>query len=260
MKATKFTARALIAFALFAIAATAWAAGSAEPAPSANAKPKIVFATDATWPPMEYVDENKNIVGFGPDLIAAMAEAGDFDYELRNTAWDGIFAGLETGNYDAICSSVTITDERKQTMDFSEPYVNAGQMLVVDKNTQGVSALKDLVGKKVGAQIGTTGAMEIAKVEGVVLATYDEVGLAFEDLANGRILGVVADSPIAADFAMQNPKFKERLKVVGEPFTDEWLGIAVKKGNAAVLKLINDDFAKVKASGKLDALSDTWLR
>jgi polar amino acid transport system substrate-binding protein len=155
---------------------------------------------------------------------------------------------------------VTITEERKATMDFSEPYINAGQILVVRKELQGVSVLADLVGKNVGAQIGTTGAIEISKVAGVVLKSYDEVGLAFEDLANGRIEGVVADNPIAADFALQNEKFKEKLKIVGKPFTDEWLGIAVKKGDTAALALINDGLAKIKASGKLEELAGKWLR
>jgi polar amino acid transport system substrate-binding protein len=226
---------------------------------AASERVKLVIASDATWPPMEFVDENKNIVGFAPEMMKAIAEAAGFDVEIRNTAWDGIFAGLAAGNYDAICSSVTITEERKQTMDFSEPYVNAGQVLVVAKTLNGVSTLKDMVGKKVGAQIGTTGAIEIQKVSGVELATYDEVGLAFEDLANGRIAGVVADSPIAADFALQNPKFKDQLKIVGEPFTDEWLGIAVRKGDTKTLALINEGLAKIKANGKLEEIAKKWL-
>lgn len=226
---------------------------------SDGSRVKLVIASDATWPPMEFVNENKEIVGFAPDMIKAVAEAAGFDIELKNTAWDGIFAGLAAGSYDAICSSVTITEERKASMDFSDPYVNAGQVLVVSKSLDGVSSLSDMKGKKVGAQIGTTGAIEIGKYDGVILATYDEVGLAFEDLANGRIAGVVADNPIAADFAMQNPKFKDALKIVGEPFTDEWLGVAVKKGDTKTIALINDGLAKIKANGKLDEIAAKWL-
>jgi polar amino acid transport system substrate-binding protein len=209
---------------------------------------------------MEYVDENKNIVGFGPDMMKAIAQAAGFDVEIRNTAWDGIFAGLAAGSYNAICSSVTITDERKQTMDFSDPYVNAGQILVVQKGLDGVTQLSQMVGKKVGAQIGTTGAIEIGKVKSVELATYDEIGLAFEDLSNGRIDGVVADNPIAANFALQNPKFKDKLKIVGKPFTDEWLGVAVKKGDTKTLDLINDGLRKIKANGTLDQIAKKWLQ
>jgi polar amino acid transport system substrate-binding protein len=221
---------------------------------------KIVVASDATWPPMEFVDANKNVVGFDIDLVNEVAKAAGFTVEIKNTAWDGIFAGLAAGNYQAIASSVTITDERKATMDFSEPYVNAGQILVVRKETKGVETLANLVGKKVGGQIGTTGVIEIGKVAGVELKTYDEIGLAYQDLANGNIMGVVADSPIAANFALQNPTYKDKLMIVGKPFTDEWLGFAFKKGDAKTLKLFNDGLAKVKSSGKLDELTAKWLK
>lgn len=226
---------------------------------AAPVKEKLVIASDATWPPMEYLDENKNIIGFGPDMLKAISEATGVEIEQKNTAWDGIFAGLAAGSYNAVCSSVTITEERKLEMDFSEPYTNAGQVLVVPKGTTGVAAVADLKGKKVGAQIGTTGAIEIAKITTVTLASYDEVGLAFEDLALGRIAGVVADSPIAANFALQNAGYKDKLMIVGKPFTDEWLGIAVKKGDTKTLAVINDGLAKIKASGKLDEIAAKWL-
>lgn len=220
----------------------------------------IVFATDATWPPMEFVNEDREIVGFDIDMIRAAAEAAGFQAEFRNTAWDGIFAGLATGEYDAVVSSVTITEDRKETMDFSIPYINAGQVLIVQMGEQGVSTLADLSGREVGAQIGTTGAFEVDKVAGVTLRTYDEIGLAVEDLANGRIAGVVADTPIAADFVLQNENYSARLKIVGEPFTEEFYGVAVRKGNAAVLDRVNDGLQKIIDSGRMEELKDKWLR
>lgn len=220
----------------------------------------ITVATDATWPPMEYVDANKDIVGFDIDLLTAAAEAGGFKVEFQNTAWDGIFAGLANGDYDAVISSVTITEDRKKTMDFSIPYINAGQVLIVQSSTMGAAKLADLSGESVGAQIGTTGAMEIDKVSGVTLKTYDELGLAIEDLVNGRIAGVVADTPIAADFALQNPAYEGKLKIVGEPFTEEYYGVAVKKGNSEVLDKINAGLQKVLDAGKDEELMDKWLR
>jgi len=221
---------------------------------------KIVIATDATWPPMEMVDESKNIVGFDIDLMTAAAKAGAFTVEFRNTAWDGIFAGLEGGKYDAVMSSVTITDERKQTMDFSIPYINAGQILVVKTGVSGVAKLSDLVGKTVGAQIGTTGAFEIDKVKDVKKKEYDEIGLAFADLVNGRINAVVCDTPVAAQYALQSAEYKGVLKIVGEPFTEEFYGVAVKKGNKKVLDTINKGLKKVLDAGENKAIADKWLR
>jgi polar amino acid transport system substrate-binding protein len=224
---------------------------------------KITIATDATWPPMEMVDANKDIVGFDIDLMNAAAKAGGFTVEFKNTAWDGIFAGLDNGKYDAVMSSVTITDDRKKTMDFSLPYINAGQILVVKSTLSGVTTLDDLKGKTVGAQIGTTGAFEIDKVKvanKITEKTYDDIGLAIADLANGRIDAVVCDTPVAAQYALQNDQYKGKLKIVGQPFTEEYYGVAVKKGNAKVLDVINAGLKKVLDAGANKAIQDKWLK
>lgn len=219
----------------------------------------ITVATDATWPPMEMVNESKDIVGYDIDFFRAVAEEGGFKVVFKNVAWDGIFAGIAAGKYDAIISSVTITDERKKTMDFSDPYINCGQILVVPKGAQ-VTTLAELKGQKAGAQIGTTGAFEIKKVEGVELKGYDEIGLAFEDMAAGRIAGVVCDTPVAADYALQKKEYAEKFKIVGQPFTDEYYGIVVQKGNQKLLDMINKGIKAVKAKGIDKKIEAKWLR
>jgi polar amino acid transport system substrate-binding protein len=224
---------------------------------------KITIATDATFPPMEMVDESKAIVGFDIDLMNAAAKAGGFAVEFKNTAWDGIFGGLEAGKYDAVMSSVTITDERKKTMDFSIPYVNAGQIIVVRTEVDGVKTLADLKGKTVAAQIGTTGAFEIEKVKDQYKLnekTYDEAGLAFADLANKRVDAVVIDTPVAANYALQAAEYKGKLKMVGAAFTEEYYGVAVKKGNAKVLDVINAGLKKVLDAGDNKAIEAKWLK
>ena len=146
----------------------------------------VVFAVDATYPPMEMIDADKNIVGFGPEVVIAMGKAGGFNPILKNTAWDGIFAGLASGKYDAIASSVSITDERKQNMDFSDPYFEVKQGVIVPKGS-GIASVADLAGKTVASQMGTTGYFLCKKIEGATAKSYDEIGLAVEDLYNGRI-------------------------------------------------------------------------
>ncbi len=229
-------------------------------APGEEGKKKLIIASDCTWPPMEMIDENKNIVGYDIDLINMVAQKGGFEVEIRNTAWDGIFAGLANGEYDAVISSVTITDKRKQSMDFSVPYINAGQIIIVQSSTNGVESLNDLDGKTVGAQIGTTGAIEIDKYDGITKKTYDEIGLAVEDLANGNIDAVVCDTPVAANYVLQTEKYKGKLKITGEPFTDEYYGIAVKKGNTEILDMINAGLKQVIAEEKNKELEKKWLR
>lgn len=218
----------------------------------------ITIASDCTWPPMEMIDENQEIVGFDIDFIKAVAEEAGVEIVIQNTAWDGIFAGLSNGSYDAVISSVTITEERKANMDFTMPYINAGQVLIVPKDSNAES-LEDLAGMDLGAQIGTTGAFAIEESSSV-LKNYDELGFAIEDLANGNLAGVVCDSPIAADYVLGNENYSSTLKIVGEPFTEEFYGIAVAKGNDQLLKVLNEGIEAVIASGKRDELINKWLR
>ena len=144
-------------------------------------KVTLTIASDATWPPMEFVDANKNVVGFDIDVTDAMAEAAGFIVVHKNTAWDGIFAALDAGDSDVVASSVTITPERQTKYDFSAPYIAVGQILVA-KSDSSAAKLDDLKGQLVGAQIGTTGAEQIKKVLGeAALKNYDDIGLAMAD-------------------------------------------------------------------------------
>jgi branched-chain amino acid transport system substrate-binding protein len=242
-----------------AVPAAPKAAEQPTAAPAAAAR-KVVIATDAAFPPMEFVDANKNIVGFDINMMDAIAKAMGFEVEYKNTAWDGIFAGLESGAYDAILSAVTITDERKEKYDFSDPYINAGQTVVVRMDEAAITSDKDLTGKTVGAQIGTTGAFEVAKIAGATLKEYDNIDLALLDLVNGIVAAVVVDTPVAADFALTSDQFKGKLKIVGEPFTDEYYGVVVNKGKMAdFIKLFNEGLAKIKADGTYDTIYAKWI-
>jgi polar amino acid transport system substrate-binding protein len=220
----------------------------------------IIIATDAAFPPMEFVDANKEIVGFDIDLMNAIAQEMKLTVEYKNTAWDGIFAGLETGDYDAILSSVTITDERKEKYDFSDPYINAGQAIIVRADDNSVAGQADLSGKVVGAQIGTTGALAVQDMAGATLKEYDTIDMALLDLVSGNVDVVVVDTPVAADYALASDQFAGKLKIVGDPITDEYYGTLVRKGqNADFLKAFNEGLAKVKASGKYDEIYAKWI-
>ena len=225
---------------------------------SAWAEKTLVFATDATWPPMEFVNADKNIVGYSIDFLTAAAKEAGFKVEFKNTAWDGIFAGLASGRYDSISSSVSITEERQKKMDFSEPYFVVQQALIVQKDSK-AAALADLKGKKVGGQIGTTGYFAIKAAEGVEPKSYDEIGLAMEDLNVGRIAAVVCDDPVAANYALI--KYKDTLKIAGVIKSDkpEYYGFPVKKGNKEVLDLINKGIEAVKAKGIDKELKKKWI-
>lgn len=240
------------------------AAPAEEAAPAVEAAvevKKVVFAADCSWPPMEFVNKDKEIVGFDIDMLNAMAKAGGFEIEIVNTAWDGIFGGLIAGKYDAICSSVSITDERKGTMDFTDPYFEVKQGVIVNMES-GIKTVTDLVGKTVAAQIGTTGYFAAQKLPGIAEAkSYDDVGLAVEDLYNGRVDAVLCDDAVAYDYALQNEKYADKLELafVVEADSKEYLGIAVQKDNAELVDMLNKALAAIKASGEYDTIMTKWF-
>jgi len=218
---------------------------------------KIRIATDATWPPFEFVDEaTKEIKGFDIDLINAIAEKEDLDIEVMNVAWDPLLAGVAQCQYDAAISSVSITEERKKEMLFSDPYFQVGQLVTVRINNTDIKGKDDLAGKTAGAQIGTTGSFAIEDIEGATLKTYDDIGLAMQDLINGAIDAVVSDNPLAYEYIGKNP---DKLKSVGEVFTSEEIGIAVCKDNTDLLAKLNSGLRAVMAEGLIEELIDKWL-
>lgn len=224
------------------------------------AETKLVVAHDATWPPMEFMNEQRQIVGYSVDYIDAVAKEAGFVVEHKSVAWEGIFVGLNSGLYDVIASSVTITDERAKVMDFSTPYYEVRQAVIVPKNVT-AGSLADLKDKAVGAQIGTTGHMAILKEKGIAAKAYDEIGLAVEALAGGRIDGVICDDPTATNYILENKDYAEKMKVAFIVPADvpEYYGFAVAKGNTAALELLNKGVEAVKAKGIEAELRKKWI-
>lgn len=222
-----------------------------------GATTKVQVATDATWPPFEYVDEtSKAIVGFDVDLLNAIAKESGLEVEFINVSWDPLLAGMAECTYDAAISAMTITEERKQQFLFSDPYFAAGQIVAVRADNTDIAGKDDLVGKVVGAQLGTTGAIEVESMEGATLKTYDDIGLAIQDLINGQVDAVVADNPLIIEYVGQNA---DTLKTAGDVFTDEYYGIAVCKDKADLQAKINEGLAAVKAAGVIDELTLKWI-
>jgi polar amino acid transport system substrate-binding protein len=218
---------------------------------------KISVVTDATYPPFESVnDQTKAIEGFDIDVMNAIAKKANLDIEYVNVAWDPLLAGLSQGTYQMGISCITITAERAESMLFSNPYYTAGQIVVVLKSNTTFTS-KDNLSGMVGAQLGTTGAMEVEKLAGCTLKPYDEIGLAFQDLMNGQVVAVICDSPVGTGYVSQNP---DKLKTIGQMFTTESYGIAFSKGNEDLQKKINTALAAVIKDGKIDEYAAKWLR
>jgi polar amino acid transport system substrate-binding protein len=221
--------------------------------------PPVSVATDSTWPPMEYINRQGELVGFDVDLLREIGRRSGFRPVFTTVSWDGIFAGLMARQYDMIASSVTLLEERKRRMLFSEPYFRAAQYLVVPAGKEEIRNLEDLTGGEVGAQIGTTGSRLVEGTEGVVLRAYDDLALAVEDLATGRLDGIVADMAIVEYFVLSQPRYGGLLRVADTPYTVEDYAFAVRKDLEGLRDAINDGLRSVREDGTLARIREFWF-
>lgn len=221
----------------------------------------VTVAHDCTWPPMEFINANQEMVGYSFDYIDAVAKEAGFKAEHKNVQWDGIFGGLANGQYDVIASSVTVTPERQKQFNFTEPYYEVLQAVALSIDSTATS-LDQLKGKTFGAQIGTTGKFALDKHPEVNAKSYDEVGLAFEDLINGRIDGVVCDDPVATQFALLNKDYAKKIKIgfiIPAEEVEEY-AFCVNKNDPELVELLNKGIRAVKEKGIDAQLKAKWFK
>jgi polar amino acid transport system substrate-binding protein len=209
-----------------------------------------MVGTDAAYAPFESQNEKGEIVGLTIDVVNAVAKKAGIEVKFVNTPWEGIFNSLQQGDRDMLASSITITDERKQTMDFTNPYFDAYQLIAV-KATSKVTKFDDLKKLKVGVQTGTTGDEAVTKQQGknsTNIKRFESTPLALKELEAGGVDAVVADNGVVINYVTNNPgaKFKT---VSDKAFAPEQYGFAVKKGNTELLEKLNKGLADIKADG-----------
>ncbi len=209
------------------------------------------------YPPMEYYDaDGKTPLGFDVEMGKLLAAKLGLEAEFVDTAWDGIFAGLETDKYDAVISAATITPERLESMDFSKAYIGNGQAIILQKDsTLNVTKPEDLTGLKVAYQAETTSDIFMEKMAAKGLkfekCEFDKVINAYDELALGRCDAVVSDALVSAAYLGPDSKYKSVW--VGE--ADEFFGIAIKKGNTVLLSKVDEALAEIKADKSLSEVS-----
>jgi polar amino acid transport system substrate-binding protein len=238
-------------------ASAASAPAAAAPAPAAKV---VVVGTDAAYAPFESQNEKGEIVGFTVDVVNAAAAKAGIQVKFVNTPWEGIFNALAQGDRDMIASSVTITDERKQTMDFSNPYFDAVQLIAVKDNSK-IAKFADLKKAKVGVQTGTTGDEAVTKLLGKTntnIKRFESTPLALKELEAGGVDAVVADNGVVIHYVANNPGGKFKM-VSDKEFAPEQYGFAVKKGNAELVGKLNEGIAGIKADGSYAKLYEKYF-
>ncbi len=210
------------------------------------------------YPPMEYYDaDGQTPIGFDVELGKLLAEKLGLEVEYIDTAWDGIFAGLETDKYDVVISSATITPERLESMDFSKPYIGNGQAIILQKDaTFNVTKPEDLANLIVAYQAETTSDIFMTKMAEAGLtftpAEFDKVINAYDELSLGRCDAVVSDALVSAAYLGPDSKYKSVW--IGE--ADEFFGVAIKKGNNVLLEKVNAALDELAKDGSLKEISE----
>ena len=209
--------------------------------------------TDATYPPMETIDEDTGqIVGFDVDMLNAVCARINCVPEFVNTAWDGIFAALQQGEFDIVVSGVSITAERDKSMDFSDPYLVVSQSILMRVEDSGLTVDNfKMEGRKLAAQTATTNAQLAEELVGRDnVSLYDTFSGAILALQNADVDGVVIDGTSAAAYVQE---FAGELTVGITDLQADPLGIVFQEGDPNV-DAFNDGLAAIRDDGTLDGL------
>lgn len=221
----------------------------------------LKVGTEATFPPFETTDDNENIIGFDIDLIKHIAEDNGWEIEVTHLPFDSLTESLETDKLDIVIAAMTIDAERSEKVLFSKPYFDASQVLVIRDDEDRNFSIEDIVDQDliVAVQMGTTGSYEGEDIFGAEdhpnLKQYKRVNECFMDLKLGRVDLVIIDEPVAKDYISH----LGGMKILGEPFTNEQYGIAVKKTNTDTMDKINASLDKMRADGEYDKIFETWF-
>lgn len=226
---------------------------------SSFAAEKYTVASDCTWPPMEILDDNKQPMGYSIDYIKAVAKECGIEVEPVNVAWDGILSGVMTGKYDIVASSVTVTPERAKQVQFTEPYMEVDQAVILPAG-QKIENLTDLNGKKVGGQISTTGIFTLRsnKIKSDI-KEYDDIGLAIQDLVAGRLDAVICDFPVAMYYVHKKPDTAGKIDSTFKFPTDERYAFVIQKNRPELLAKLNQCIRQIKENGTEKELRNKWM-
>lgn len=233
---------------------------SAEAAETEEAKDaaggKLIMATNAEFPPYEYHDGDA-VVGIDAEIAKAIADELGMELEIEDIAFDSIIPEIVSGKADMGLAGMTVTEDRMQSVDFSDTYAKASQKIIVTEDSEIVSP-DDLKGVIVGVQLGTTGDIYVSDLEadGTTVERYNKGFEAVQALSQGKIDAVVIDGEPAKTFVAET----EGLKILDESFTDEEYAIAVKKGNTELLEKINGALKTLKDNGTLDEIVAKYIK
>ena len=220
---------------------------------AAAEKEVLVMATNAEFPPYEYYD-GQEIVGIDADIAAAVAEKLGCELKIEDMAFDSIIAAVSSGKADFGLAGMTVTEERLESINFSDTYAHATQVVIVREDSD-ITGVADLEGKKVGVQLGTTGDIYAEDIADATIERYNKGFEAVQALSQGKIDAVIIDNQPAKVFVSEN----EGLVILDEAFTEEDYAMAIAKENTELLEKVNKALAELKEDGTLQSIVDKYI-
>ena len=220
-----------------------------------NKEKVLKMGTNAAFPPFEWI-EGKDVVGF--DVTLSNLIANDYGQRLKvvDMSFDGLIAALQAGSVDFIASGMTATDERRKSVDFSDPYYSSKQTILVRVSNKSVNSVSDLKGMTIGVQAATTGEIYATEeIEGANVKSFRTVIDASLALKNTAIDAIIIDELPAKEIVKSNPE----LKIVDDDFFTDEYAIAVKKGNKDLLNSINNTIRTIKANGIYQKMLEAYM-
>jgi len=223
-----------------------------------GAKVVVVMGTSADYPPFEFIAENGSIVGFDVDIAKYIANKYGWTLEIKDIAFEGLIPALQAGEIDMIVAAMTITPGREEVVDFSIPYYNASQGILIRAGEPDITKIEDLYGKKIGVQSGTTGEAWAQEnlADKCEIISYPRVYDALMALKAGYIDALILDEPVANYYAETDAEIAKASYVIE---TGERYGIAVRQGETDFLGKINAALREMFETGYYDQLIAKWF-
>lgn len=216
----------------------------------------LVMGTNASFPPYEYVDDNGKIVGIDAEIAQAIADKLGMKLEIKDMEFDSLIPAVKSKSIDLVLAGMTVTEERKQSVNFSDSY-STGVQVVIVKEGSDIKTVDDLKGKKIGVQAGTTGDAYCSDDFGEEnVKQFSNGSLAVAALANGQVDCVVIDNEPAKNYVAAN----SGLKILDTEYVTEDYAIAISKDNDELLKKVNNALKELKDDGTVDKIIGKYIK
>lgn len=216
----------------------------------------LTMGTNASFPPYEYVDDNGNIVGIDAEIAQAIADKLGMKLEIKDMEFESLVPAVKAKSIDLALAGMTVTDERKQSVNFSDSYSTGVQVVIVKENSE-IKTVDDLKGKKIGVQAGTTSDTYCSEDFGEEnVKQFSNGSLAVAALANGQVDCVVIDNEPAKNYVAAN----SGLKILDTEYVTEDYAIAISKDNDELLKKVNNALKELKEDGTVDKIVGKYIK